>query len=248
MLAHVWKNNIDVQGWWISEKLDGVRCYWDGKQMWSRNGNLYYAPEWFTKDLPREPLDGELFLNRKSFQQTCSIVKKQYPHDGWKDIRYRVFDLPDRNIPFEQRQDILKTLISNCKYAELLPQIQCQGITHLIKELDKVEQLGGEGLMLRKPGSYYEIGRSHTLLKVKSFQDAEATVIGYEPGKGKHKGRIGALIVTAIGDINATFKIGTGLTDEERDSPPSIGSIITFRYQELSSGGVPRFPSFMRVI
>ena len=99
--------------------------------------------------------------------------------------------------------------------------------------------------MLRQPGSKYEVGRSSTLLKVKSFHDAEARVIGHLEGKGKHKGRLGALEVEL--PDGTRFSVGTGFSDAERGSPPPVGSLITFRYQELSEGGVPRFPSYVGV-
>jgi DNA ligase 1 len=99
--------------------------------------------------------------------------------------------------------------------------------------------------MLRQPGSLYEVGRSQTLLKVKTFFDAEALVIDYTDGKGKHKGRLGALVVQL--PDGTEFNIGTGFSDAQRETPPVIGSMVTFRYQELTDGGVPRFPSFLRV-
>jgi DNA ligase-1 len=83
------------------------------------------------------------------------------------------------------------------------------------------------------------------LLKVKSFLDAEARVIEHLPGEGRHKGRLGALVVETAGGTR--FSVGTGFSDAEREAPPALGSVITFRYQELSTGGVPRFPSYIGV-
>jgi DNA ligase 1 len=105
--------------------------------------------------------------------------------------------------------------------------------------------VGGEGLMLRQPNSRYAAGRSLTLLKVKRFLDSEARVVGHEGGKGRHKGRLGALLVELANGVR--FAVGTGLSDAEREQPPSVGSFITFRYQELSDGGVPRFPSYVGI-
>ena len=99
--------------------------------------------------------------------------------------------------------------------------------------------------MLRQPGSRYEIGRSTTLLKVKNFHDAEARVLQHQEGAGRHKGRLGALLVEL--ENGTRFAVGTGFSDAEREHPPAIGSVITFRYQELSDGGVPRFPSFVGI-
>jgi DNA ligase-1 len=89
------------------------------------------------------------------------------------------------------------------------------------------------------------VGRSLTLLKVKSFLDDEATVLEHLAGAGRHKGRLGALLVELANGTR--FAVGTGFSDAERENPPAIGSVITFRYQELSDGGVPRFPSYVGV-
>jgi DNA ligase-1 len=111
--------------------------------------------------------------------------------------------------------------------------------------LAQVEAVGGEGMMLRQPGSRYENGRSATLLKVKSFHDAEARVLKHLEGAGRHKGRLGALLVEMPG--GTTFSVGTGFSDSERENPPPVGTVITYRYQELSEAGVPRFPSYVGV-
>lgn len=247
LLAEVWDNALDLTGWWMSEKLDGVRAYWDGKQLLSRQGNLYHAPDWFLAGFPRTPLDGELWVARKAFQRTVGIVRRQDKSDHWKDVRYLVFDAPVKAGSFEERLAFLKTGFAARKpaYATLHDHVACRGLDHLREELKRVEALGGEGLMLRRPGSHYVTGRSATLLKVKSFRDAEAVVVGHEPGKGKHAGRLGALVVRLAS--GKTFSVGTGFTDKERANPPPVGATITFRYQELSDGGVPRFPSFVRV-
>jgi DNA ligase-1 len=246
LLAHVWENDVDLAGWWMSEKLDGVRAYWDGKLLISRLGNELHAPDWFVKGLPKSPLDGELWLERKAFQKTVSIVRRQDKSDHWKQIRYVVFDAPALKEPFEQRLKFVAETLAAAKSEFVLPheQLRCKSVDHLRKELARVEALGGEGLMLRQPGSNYEAGRSTTLLKVKTFHDADGVVVAHAPGKGRHKGRVGALVVQM--SDGTEFSVGTGLSDKERESPPAIGSTITFRYQELSTGGVPRFPSFVR--
>ena len=99
--------------------------------------------------------------------------------------------------------------------------------------------------MLRKPESEYDPRRSPTLLKVKPQDDAEATVIAHLPGKGQFVGRLGSLRVrTAEG---REFSIGTGFTVAQRESPPAVGTVITYRFRGLTAKGLPRFPSFLRV-
>lgn len=243
LLAHSWTEDIDPSGYLMSEKLDGVRAYWNGKDFISRLGNVYHAPDWFKKGMPDQILDGELFLARGEFQRCVGIVKRLKGGDAWKEIKYIVFDAPSIKEVFYVRMLELLSL-SLPKHVSILPQIECTKPKELEDYLKIVEDAGGEGVMLRKPYSFYEEGRSMTLLKVKTFHDAEAKVIGYTPGKGRHKGRTGALMCETLTGIK--FDVGTGLSDKERESPPKIGSIITYRYQELTKAGKPRFPSFLR--
>ena len=247
LLAEAWDGAVDPAGWLLSEKLDGVRAYWDGKQFLSRQGNRYHAPDWFVAGLSNEPLDGELWIGRKAFQRTVSIARRQDKSDLWKELRFVVFDAPAAPGVFEERLESVRrwTEKSQPAYARRHEHNVCRGVRHLNDELDRVTALDGEGLMLRQPGSRYEVGRSRTLLKVKRFHDAEARVVGHEPGAGRHRGRLGALLVETAGGVR--FAVGTGLTDAQRMDPPPIGATITFRYQELSDRGVPRFPVFAGV-
>jgi DNA ligase-1 len=247
LLAESWDNAADLSDWWMSEKLDGVRAYWDGKQFLSRQGNLYHAPDWFVEGLPSEPLDGELWIDRKKFQRTVSIVRRQDKSDLWNEVRFLVFDAPAATGGFEDRLAFLKDALAKgaAKFARQHPHERCQSLDALRAELARVETLGGEGLMLRQPGSKYVAGRSATLLKVKTFHDAEAVVVGHQAGAGRHKGRLGAILVRLPNGTD--FAIGTGFSDRERENPPPIGAAVTFRYQELSDAGVPRFPSWVGV-
>jgi DNA ligase-1 len=246
LLAETWNATINVASWWLSEKLDGVRAFWDGAQFLSRQGNVFHTPAWFTVSLPKVPLDGELWLARKAFQRTVSIIRRHDGSDLWREIRFLVFDAPAVGEPFEARLEYLRDSFAEHgpRHAELLRHERCRGANHLHSELERIHALGGEGLMLRQPGSHYEPGRSTTLLKVKRFQDAEARVVAHLPGTGRHGGRLGAVLVE-LSD-RTTFSVGTGFTDAQRECPPAIGSVITFRYQELSDRGVPRFPTFVR--
>lgn len=247
LLAESWDNATDLTDWWMSEKLDGVRAYWDGKQFVSRQGNLYHAPDWFIEGLPSVPLDGELWIDRKKFQRTVSIVRRQDKSDLWTEVRFLVFDAPAAGGGFEERLAFIKEALATgaAKFARQHAHERCKGLDALRAELARIETLGGEGLMLRQPGSKYVAGRSSTLLKVKSFHDAEATVVGHQAGSGRHKGRLGALLARLPDGTH--FAIGTGFSDRERENPPAIGATVTFRYQELSEGGVPRFPSWVGV-
>jgi len=249
LLAHNWEPTIDPSGWWMSEKLDGVRALWDGTRFVSRQGNPFLAPDWFRKELPDAVLDGELWIGRREFQQTVSIVRSRDQNEGWRKVRFLVFDAPAHNDTWEKRMEVLKQLLPKSgrkdAIANALEHVRCEGVPHLRKYLKRIEKAGGEGLMLREPASVYEAGRSSTLLKVKSFLDAEATVLEHQPGRGKFRGVMGALVVELADGTR--FSVGTGFSDQERANPPPIGSLITFSYQELTKAGVPRFPSFLRI-
>ncbi len=247
LLAHVWDGEADLGGWWMSEKLDGVRAYWDGQRFLSRLGNEYFAPAWFTAGLPEFALDGELWIDRKAFQRTVSVVRRHDQGEAWRTVKFLVFDAPTHPGSFEDRVQHYHTTLDRRRpaYAQPHNHEPCRGIDHIRQALAAIEALGGEGLMLRQPGSSYQVGRSTTLLKVKSFFDAEARVIGHQPGAGRHRGRLGALLVEL--PDGTQFAVGSGLSDADRNKPPALGSIITFRYQELSDGGVPRFPTYVGV-
>ena len=247
LLAKTWNESIDPAGWWISEKYDGMRGYWDGKALLTRGGKPIAAPDYFLAELPEGvALDGELWLGRGKFEDTVSIVRRQTPDARWRQIRFMVFDAPKVKGTFEKRMAFLKTqLPATAKHVQPVPQWRCKGKAHLISERDRIVKVGGEGLMIREPESVYEGKRSGTLLKVKTHDDAEATVIGHKPGKGKFEGMLGSLRVRA--KDGREFSVGTGFTNAQRKNPPPIGAVITYRYRGLTKKGLPRFSSFWRV-
>lgn len=247
LLAEVWNQSIDPTGWWMSEKYDGVRGYWDGRRLWSRKGNLFHAPDYFLAELPRDiALDGELWLGYGKFEETTSIVRSEVPDDRWKRIHFMVFDAPKAEGAFEKRMQFLRaTVPADNRFIRIVTQERCPGTTQLLAARDRVVRQGGEGLMLRQPESLYEPRRSPTLLKVKPYDDAEATVTGYQPGQGKFAGQLGALRVRT--SDGREFSIGSGLSEAERASPPPVGTVITYRFRGLTAKGMPRFPSYFRV-
>lgn len=247
MLAKEAKANEQISNVWVSEKLDGIRAYWNGHQFLTRSGRPIYAPSWFVQNMPATELDGELWIGRGQFQKLASIVLDKIPKDDeWQRVGFYAFDLPNSPLPFEVRQKQLDNLIARSP-VEHLKYVRQQWVTDTVQVhamLESVVNGGGEGLMLRTPNSLYESGRTDTLTKLKTKDDAEAIVLAYEPGKGRLRGMMGSLVVR--NHDGQEFKIGTGFSDEERQHPPAIGSVITYRYQGLTDGGVPRFASFYR--
>lgn len=238
---------VDVSRYWVSEKYDGVRAYWDGEHLITRAGNTIHAPEWFTRDWPTEPLDGELWAGRGQFEQVTATVRDLEPDDiAWRNIRFMVFDLPAHGGTFSARIETLRSLLAPLRIDWLreVTQSRVADDASLHLQLDTVAAAGGEGLMLHKDDSLYRAERSDDLLKLKPYQDAEARVVAHLPGQGKYVGMLGALLVRNADGHQ--FRIGTGFTDEQRRHPPPIGSWITYSYHNLTARGIPRFARFLR--
>lgn len=247
-LAKPYKAPAQIQEYFVSEKLDGIRGYWTGTQLLTRSGHLINTPEFFTQDWPSLPLDGEIWLARASFETISSIVRKQKPIEHeWQKLTFMVFDLPAHQGRFLDRVAAMQTLANNNTNMHLKAMKQQKFHDHetLQAYFERVVEEGGEGLMLHHQNARYHIGRTANIMKLKPFDDAEGEVIEHLPGKGKYKGMLGAIRVkTADGII---FKIGSGFSDNERKYPPELGSIVTFKYSGKTQQGVPRFASFLRV-
>ncbi len=246
--ANTYQSDIDLSRYWVSEKLDGVRALWDGEALYSRRGNRFNAPAWFTKDFPKHALDGELWMGRRTFESLSGAVRRKIPDDAaWRRIRFMVFDLREPGMLFDDRlkrlQDILVPAPS--PYIALVEQSRISSEAELMAILERVTSEGGEGLMLRDGRSLHRPGRSDDLLKLKTHQDAEAIVVAHLPGKGKYQGMMGSLLVEM--PEGQRFKLGTGFTDAERRNPPPIGATVTYKHFGTTANGVPRFASFMRV-
>ena len=252
LLAQEYKSGIDVTQYLISEKLDGVRAIWDGKKFHTRQGNEIHAPAWFTKDFPKIPLDGELWMARGQFDALSGAVRKDVPIDAeWQKITYHIFELPNAEGTFEVRAkriiEIVNKAQNNNKVQQLkvVVQFRVKDETELNLRLKKMVKNGGEGLMLHRADAEYVTGRNAALIKLKPLFDAEATVVAHTLGRGKYTGKLGALVVETPDGIR--FKLGTGFTDAQRENPPKIGSLVTYTYRDKTKNSKPKFASFLRV-
>ncbi|MCW5664290.1 MAG: DNA ligase [Piscinibacter sp.] len=248
LLAQEADTEIDPSGWLVSEKLDGVRALWDGRALRFRSGREVAAPAWFLERLPSRALDGELWLGRGRFDELSGLVRRAAPDDTlWRDIRYMLFELPGATGGFAERSAALVRLAVAARWAQLqaVPQETLPNRAALRDRLDAVVRAGGEGLMLHRADAPWQTGRSRVLLKLKPVQDADAVVIGHVPGRGRHEGRLGALVLRR--DDGVVFQLGSGLSDAQRDAPPRVGSVVTYSYRGVTPQGVPRFASFLRV-
>jgi DNA ligase-1 len=246
--AKTYKTVTDITQYWLSEKLDGMRGYWNGTHLLTRQGNLIHSPKWFTKNWPNIIMDGELWVKRNSFQQTLSCVrKKKIDEICWQFVHFMIFDLPEHGGTFTQRITAMKKLTKkvNSPYLSMIKQFKITTLAQLDKTLNKVTKNNGEGLMLHLDSAYYHVGRTDNIMKLKKHDDAEAVVIAHIEGKGKYQGILGAIQVKT--DEGIIFKIGSGFTDKERHQPPAIGSLITFKYNGKTQAGIPRFARYFRI-
>lgn len=250
MLANIYPQDVAdfaVEDYWVSEKLDGVRARWDGRQLLSKSGYKFSAPAWFTEQFPDVVMEGELWMQRQSYEKISSITSQHAPHNGWKKIKLMLFDLPEQGGTFSERVSAMHQLVEtvDSDYLAMIPQFRVADQQQLMQRLNQVVEAGGEGLMLHYQSAYYVNGRSDALLKLKMYQDAEATLIDYKPGKGKFSGMLGSIKVRD--DQGREFYIGSGFSRQQRKQPPALHSRITYRYQGLTRYGLPRFPVFLRV-
>lgn len=249
MLANVYRGQVALDDYWVSEKLDGVRGYWDGERLLTRSGERIVAPAWFIEGWPQIPLDGELWAGRGQFSRSVSIVRQQAPSDAdWLQIRFMVFDLPASGDTFTQRIAELQNIVQRIgrPWVQAIPQARVRDRRELEAMLAKVVRDGGEGLMLHRGASLYRAERNDDLLKLKPFEDAEARVIGHVPGRGKFAGQLGALLVETPDGVR--FRLGGGFSDAQRRDPPPIGSWVSYRHGGVNEGsGRPRFARFLRI-
>ncbi len=247
-LANLYHKDINIQEYFVSEKLDGVRAYFDGEKLISREGNVFQVPQWFIADFPSQHLEGELWIARGKFEEVSGIVRQEIPDDkGWQNVRFMLFDMPQHQGVFSQRLEEMKSLVakSNSKYLQVIEQIKISSHQELMRLLEQMVKNGAEGLMLHRAQALYQATRNDDLLKLKTFEDDEAIVISHIAGKGKFAKMMGALLVENREKVR--FKIGGGFSIEQRKSPPKIGSIITYKFFGKTKNNKPRFPSFMRI-
>ena len=243
MLLSTYENQ-DIQGWVMSEKLDGIRGYWDGKALLSRQGLPLPAPAYFTAQFPPFAIDGELFSECNQFEEIASITKS-LKGDNWTKLTLYVFDVPNASGNLFER---IKTLEDYLKahptpYIKIIPQIPIQDKTHLFEYLHEVEAKKGEGVVLRNPNAPYERKRSTQILKLKTAYDEECMVVEHHKGKGQFENILGSLTCE---NHRGKFKIGSGFNLSERENPPLIGTTITYKYRGLTNSGKPRFATYWR--
>ena len=124
-LATKYHQDAAVEDYWVSEKLDGVRGYWNGQQLLTRNGNVLSPPAWFVANWPKIAMGGELWSERGQFEQISACVRRKHS-DGkcWKNLKLMIFDLPHQTDNFTARITTMKQLIqaSNATHLAMIQQ------------------------------------------------------------------------------------------------------------------------------
>jgi len=246
-LVDVYHGGVDLSRYWVSEKFDGVRGYWNGHQLLTRGGTVVHVPAWFAKNWPKTSLDGELWVGYGQFSRVSAIVRTADANDpAWHEATYHVFDLPAHGGDFDVRVPAIRSAVAAIgdPWVVAIRQFHVENETQLYAELKRVVGKGGEGLVLHRGDAVYRAGRGVGLLKLKPYEDAEAQVISIQPGQGRLEGKMGSIEVRT--QDGRRFSIGSGFSDENRADPPPVGSWVTYRFNGLTAGGLPRFARFMR--
>jgi len=242
----VYRDDINVTDWVMSEKLDGVRAYWDGKQLISRSGRVLNPPRSFTQGFPPFALDGEIWSRRGEFEHIVSIINTKESQENWDELSYNIFEVPHQKGGLLERLNVLERyLVHNVsERIHLIKQTKIKDEHELRSFFDEVIAHGGEGIVLRDPDEPYYTGRTSSALKYKPFTDAECRVTAVLEGRGKFSGQLGAVKCDYKGKI---IKIGSGFTSEQRKNSFLIGTVISFKYYGLTHLGNPKYPVFLRV-
>ena len=238
------KSKHNITNWYMSEKLDGIRAYWNGKEFISKNGNKIYAPFWFTKDFPPFELDGELWSKREDFENIQNIVLDETPSIKWNELTYNIFEVPNTDGNFNKRLEKIKLWLEKNpnKFIKIIPQKICKNESDLDNYLKELIAKKAEGIILKNPNLDYFTGRNENILKVKKFYDEEGLVIGLNYSK---EGKFKSLKLKLENGI--IFNLGGGFSNMQKENPPKIGDIVTFKYYDLTKNAKPKFASFLRV-
>ncbi len=262
------RNKIDFkQKIYMQPKLDGVRCLFSKEGAFSRTGkefknvkHISNSLKTFFEQKPYVILDGELYNHelKDDFEKIISLVRKQKPTkqhraEAKKLIQYHVYDYTSA-----------KPELNRVMYETRLNNLSCSNIynefikyTHTVKTKSYAEakkqhkiflEQGYEGSMLRV-NAFYKQKRSNYLMKFKDFYDTEATIIGYEAGKGKRQGTLGKFIMQDDKGIQFGCPPGKGYTYKDladilNNIHDYVGQRATFTYFERTKAGSYRHPLF----
>lgn len=242
--AKIYSEDQNVTGWYMSEKLDGIRAFWDGKNLKTRTSRELFSPPEFTKNFPPFELDGELWTKRGDFENIQNIVMDKNPK-SWDEITYNIFEAPSKVGNFDQRLQKAKDWFSknpnsNIKFIE---HFKCTSKQDIDNFLTHILKLGGEGVMIKNPNAPYTTGRSGDILKLKKYLDDEGKII--KINFSKQDSKIASLTLKL--EDGTEFKLGSGFDKNFHQNPPKVGDIVTFKFFGFTKNKKPRFASFLHI-
>ncbi|CAN8139732.1 hypothetical protein THIOSC15_1820004 [uncultured Thiomicrorhabdus sp.] len=178
----------------------------------------------------------------------------------WRRVTYQIFEVPNIQGGLLRRLTKLKRYLEkrNVSQVKIIKQQPVSNIQQLEAFYQQVVSIGGEGIVVRDARQSYQTGRLSSVIKIKPKSEAECIVRGYIPGKGRLQGFVGALRCQLLDGQKARLfpqlpakketmiRIGSGLSDQERQSPPKIGAVVTFQYSGHTKTGLPRFAVYLR--
>ena len=213
-----------------SEKLDGVRCLWTGKQLLTRKGHKLAPPDFFTRGFPNSALDGELYLGRGKYNELLEGLKSK-KEEFWMNLTYCVFDAPNLNLQFSQRYSLISQIIPQLKteFIRLIPHLPARNMDNTKDVLKKIEEQNGEGIVLRNPRALYEHKRSWGALKFKSYQEFDGIVKSLDKDH------------TVVEWQGKEIKAATNL------SKLTVGARVTVRYEKTLPDGSLHRPVAFRI-
>lgn len=246
---------IKIDSFMVSEKFDGVCGIWDGENMFSKRGKILPIPRCFSQNLARlglkngEFVEGELWIDYGAFEAISGLLnRKNIACEDFRSVKFLIFNAQLGNKgDFSQNLAEIKLRLDSAKDLEqiqVIPQHKFSKIADLQDFFNAVVARGGEGVIVRD---------STTAYKLKTQNDAECKIIDFSRGKGRIRGKVGAIICESLEDKNSgikggkIFRIGSGLSDEIRSNPPKIGTIITYKFSGLSRNGTPKHARFLRI-
>eukprot|EP00026_Physarum_polycephalum_P002883 Phypoly_transcript_02892.p1 GENE.Phypoly_transcript_02892~~Phypoly_transcript_02892.p1 ORF type:complete len:806 (+),score=69.97 Phypoly_transcript_02892:73-2490(+) len=208
--------------WWLGEKYDGIRCCWipETRKVYSRFNNEITMLPSFLANVPLVSIDGELWSGRGSYSQVYKLIKKSLLN--WAFLRITAFDYPQEStqkLPFEERYErLLVATCANSPCAIVVARFFWEKEVDIKWLAQLVLEHAGEGLIMRQVGSFYEHGRSLSLLKFKGdIGDSEGVVVALKPNFVHLQLPSGKMVAVPSENVEI--------------SNLAVGSVVTFSYE-----------------
>jgi len=213
----------------MAKWFDGIRVYWDGKKFKTRKGNeIESTPTFFMDGLPDIPLDG--FLRPELKNLTRSVNEER-----WREVQFLLLDAPLMNKPLEERLEFLKHMPKPA-HVKVIPHLRCENETHLFIYHEQMVNEGSNGIIIRKPNSQYEHGRTTTMKQLRNYEEADVKFI--ELSDKGHK-------LTC--ELPNGVQCKVTCSSQTYEHPPAPGAVVRIKHSgEYNSTGNVRYPCFVR--